>query len=433
MRMIGRKLLQALAQLAAIGMVFTSPLMGDVRVEFSGIPPKPTFFNTTSSAWQIGGWRFYTKNDHWKNVGLDGDNGMAICAERSINGLVETEAVFGRNASPDLVKLPIAPTGYWNNVAYRWSGTLKEPASDPYILLKTGSAGKPDWPEGEKGIDFNQIDSLLKLPNFYNPGYRYKTFNGISYYDSLGVMGGLYSGGFLDTWLGQTQVILAIDHKQFRISNTPLSLDGTSTGGPIYWMALAMGQEYFNLDMQWQIGFGGKETMAGLWNHDANAPAFKALNEQGVFQVEPPTGCDRALAYPSLFPKFSKELSTAKDVTGFELLSKTSKEEFLKFYFGPNNMQISSANCVNALVVSAVVQYANYNVFAYAEDICWKEFLSQAIDRNAGVVAMMVYYNLGLWAGQTVAGMLKKGSYEKLLNDPMARMKFPEGNNNYRT
>lgn len=158
---------------AAIVTLF-SPIFGDVRVGFSGVPPKPTFYNTTNSAWQIGGWRFYTTADHWKTVGTDGDNGMILHAERTINGRIETEAVFGRNASPDIVKLPIAPTGYWNNVAYKWSSTLKESAVEPYMLLKTGSAGKPDWPIGEKWITIKQIDSLLKLPDFYNPEYRYK-------------------------------------------------------------------------------------------------------------------------------------------------------------------------------------------------------------------------------------------------------------------
>ncbi|MBN1984434.1 MAG: hypothetical protein JW795_23110 [Chitinivibrionales bacterium] len=405
---------------------------GDVRVEFTGVPPKPTFYNTTNAAWQIGGWRFFTNSDHWKSVGTDGDNGMIIHGDRTINSQIETEAVFGRNASPDIVKLPISTTGYWNNVAYKWSATLKEQATNPYILLKTGSAGKPDWPISEKPITLKQIDSLLKLPDFYNPDYRYK-INGIPYYDSLGVLGGLYSGGFLDTWRGQTQVQIALDHKQFRISNTPVSYDGRAADGPLYWMSLAMGQEYFNLDMQWQIGFGGKETMAGLWNHDANGPAFNAANEQGVFQVEPPTGCDRALAYPVFFPPYSSQLSIARNVTDFERLAGISKENFQKFYFGPDRMKINTAWVVNALVVSAVVQYANYNVFSYAEDVCWKEFLSQAVDRNAGIVAMMVYYNLGLWAGQSVANMLKVGSFERLLNDPNAKMQFPEGNNNYRT
>jgi hypothetical protein len=431
---LGKKMVTTLILMVMSGVVYSG--FGDVRVEFGAtVPPKPAFSNTTSSAYQIGGWRFSTPTNHWNTIGLDGADASCVNnADRTFNGQVETEAVFNRNAPPWLVKLPIA-NNFWNNVAYKWTATMTEAAQNPYILLKTGSGGLPDMPIGELPITLSQIDSLIKLPNFYNAAYRYKTFNGIPYYDSLGALGGYGSGGFLDTYRDQTQTLLAFDHQEFTFNTTDkVSFEGKSTDGPLYWMSLAICQEYFNVDMQFMMGFGAKETKIGMWDHNFDKTAYSPITAgEGIFQVQPPTGCDRAIACPYFYPKHAVALSSAPDVTNFLLKAGyVSAAAWQAEYFGPDLMQMTSAYIVNAMIFSVNVQYANYNCFGYSTEICWKDFLITAKDRNAGGVAMMVFYNMGLWSGQTVCEMLKLPNYAALAANPNASSLLPNGNNNYK-
>ena len=400
-----------------------------VRID-TGIVPNPHFYNTTNKSWQLGGFRFCTDNFHWATIQMTG--AVMVMSERMVAGKIETEGMFHRNTQQSITKLPV--TDNYMPVAWSWTtsgeAVLKDYPDEPYILIKTGSSGSPDDPEDEDPISVDQIDSLLALPDFYNAGYRWTNQLGVKYYDSLGVNGGRYSGGFMDTYLGETQILIPLDSAVFVINNTPVIFDPKGINSSIiYMMTLAMGQEYFHVDLQWQMGFGAKETFAGVSGTNSKYIGTNADGAFGCFEVELATGTDRALAYPKFFPLYAKKLANAQDVS----TSGVSTSEFMGHYCGAAETAINSAWVVNSFVMSAIVQYANYDFYAYAEDICWKETLSECVDPYVGVGAMAPTYNLGINGGGALcAAILNVNNYQALLNDPLAHKKFPTGNSNYR-
>lgn len=396
----------------------------------AGETPNPHFYNTTNRSWQLGGFRFCTDTFHWSGVAMSG--AIMEMNERMANGKIETEAKFSRNTQQSITKLKVI-TNY-SPIAWTWvtngEAAITDFPSEPYIMLKTGSPGNPDDPEDEDPITVKQIDSLMALPDFYNKDYRWTSIMGLPYYDSLGVNGGQYSGGFMDTYLGETQILIALDSAVFKISNTPVIFDPKGiNSSTIYMMSLAMGQEYFHVDLQWQMGFGAKETWAGVSGTNSVYIGTNAEGAFGCFEVEHVTGTDRALAYPKFFPRYAQQLANAPDVS----TSGVSSVELMEHYCGAGSTPIDSAGVVNSFVLSAIVQYANYDFFAYAEDICWKEALSECIDPYIGVGAMAPTYNLGINGGGALcAAILSVNNYQSLLNDPLAHEKFPTGNSNYR-
>ncbi len=400
-----------------------------VRID-AGAIPNPHFFNTTNRPWQLGGFRIWTDTYHWANVNMLG--ATVVMSERTLNGKIETEGRFHRNNQQSVIKLTV--TNDWAPISFQWvsngEAALTDPPYEPYILLKTGSSGDPDDPDDEDPITVDQIDSLLALPNFYNPDYRWLDFLNQPYYDSLGVNGGKYSGGFMDTYLGETQILLPLDSTEFSVNMTPVIFDPYgSNASLIYMMTLAMGQEYFHVDMQWQLGFGAKETFTGVTGGGANYIGVNTDGAYGCFEVESPTGVDRAIAYPKFYPRYAAQLASAQDVAS----SGINTTSFMGYYCGVSSTPINSAFVVNSFVISAMVQYANYDFYAYAEDLCWKETLADCIDPYVGIGAMAPTYNIGIYVGGAqCAALLDVNNYQSLLNDPLARDRFPEGNNNYR-
>jgi len=399
----------------------------DVRVMFDTVNVlTPQFYNTTSQPVQLGGWRLFTRTFHWMNIGVTG--AVMNQKERTVNGYIETEAAFDKSTQETVTKLMYTgetPTS--KSLGYSWVSNGESPQTrdpyEPYILLKTGSSGVPDDPVDEPPITLVQLDSLMKTPNFYNINYRYK--------DSLGVNGGKYSGGFLDTWLGKTQVQIPITKTTFVLSNTTLRFHPDITKGPMYWMTLAMGQEYFHVDLQWMMGFGAKESFAGVVIDATGQGNYIGTNldgAYGAFEVEGPTGTDRAIAYPKFFPEYAQALSSAAAVSVLPF----TPSQFCSEYMGAAETPINSAYVVNSFVFSITCQYSLYDLLSYAEDFCWKEVLSQCKDPYVGLGAMAPLYNLGMWGVANIAAPLHVSRYQTTIPNPLARDLFPTGNSNYR-
>lgn len=384
--------------------------------------------NNTANSWTLGGVRFENGGYVWTG----NDNGYPTSYfainNKTVNGDPLLDLYFKSNA-PGFNTAKLNPTET-RTFSHPWasaiSGADKVEGND-FLLLRTGSSGVPDDPIGADPITIEQLDSLSQLSDFYSSSYRYDV------YDSLGVRGGKYSGGFMDTWLGETQVQFAIPPNGFNVNMTPTTID-TVNLPKMYWMAIALAQEYMNVDMQWMGAMASKESFSGTVNH-----LTADLNQGGVYtpwHVENSTGLDRAMAYPVFFPKYQVQLASAADVTS----SGVDPDNFLKYYCrnSSGTTELNSATTISAIMVSIAVQYNNYDVFAAAADICWKESLE--ISRNEGdpfmgLAAMVASYNLGQW-GQigNVAGQLGAASYETnaKLPAPLGRDLFPTGNGDYR-
>jgi hypothetical protein len=402
-----------------ITICYISTLYGDVRVEpgatysagYSGAVLMRAY-NTTSLVYQLAGFRFFTPGHQWPGIDV------------TITTNPQGGQMFHEARVKLSEKMELVPNGVNVSQSYYFMWDIQNLANDgtmtgEYVLLKTGSQGIPIDPQDEDPITVDQIDSLILLPNFYNPDYRYL--------DSLGTHGGTYSGGLLDTYWGETQIQMAIPKTNFSVNQTSINLDPSETGGPLYWMGLAMGQEYFNIDKQLLIATGFKESGIA-----ANGLPYISQNAGGVygaFHVENWTLLARAIAWPHFYPDDQTELVASPNATVFANLYKPVGT-FCGEYMGATVTPENSGFIVNSVVISGLNYWYLYYLLGYSEDYCWKETLEFCIDPYIGVAALIPLYNLGMNSGSEAP--LHVNNYQTLLNDPLARNQFAPGNSNYR-
>ncbi len=399
--------------------------IAEVSVDFSNYDTiaKPDMFpqfkNSTATSWIVGGWRFYTDLYQWNRAWGPPNN----ISNTPTLGIIEHELLL-----TDPSQSMLQPGGISNGLnafsyaAPNWQDSPEIPYGT-HIFLKTGAIGKPDDPVDEDPITIDQIDSLINLPDFYNSAYRY------SYIDSLGTNGGLYSGGFMGTFLGETQAIVPIPKDTFHINNDVL-FDPDVMGGPIYMMTIAMMQEYFNVDMQWMFMTGAKETNAALKGVNGITVNYEAINPAagyGPFEVETPTGVSRAVAYPKFFPEYSDSLGKYSwDQTTF---IGAYGEQLMSDYCHPTFTGANSSYLVGSSVLSGLCYYFVYDILAYSADVCWLETLESSVDPYLGLAAMMQGYNQGINSGGGFPGLMKNPSYLSLITDPNASSNFSAYNN----
>jgi hypothetical protein len=288
------------------------------------------------------------------------------------------------------------------------AGDITIPVFDPENGARTISISDPTIAD---------LDDLSNGSDFYSTTYRPAT------YDSLGVRGGNHSGGFLDSWGDETQLQIALSGDSFTIVNTKMVFTVEPTGY-MYWMALALGQEYFNVDLQLMAATGAKETFAGL--NIANS-TYLTATEYGPWHIEGPSGLDRSLNYPQMFPKYEVQLEAARDA----VTSGIDYAEFMSYYCN-NKDTYSTAHMANSMVVTAIFFYNNYELLNYSTDIKWLETLETAIDPYFGVASLLIMHNVGAWSQMgKMAGLMSSTTYQTTAADANARDLVGPGNNNY--
>ncbi len=273
-------------------------------------------------------------------------------------------------------------------------------------------------PEDEPPITLQELSDLILTPDFYNPNYRYL--------DGLGSRGGRYSAGFLDTWLGETQILFPYNGLPIRVNLTDTEIVANDTNY-LYWMTMAMGQEYMNVDMQWMMGFGAKETFSGTpWAGDP----FHVNTDGafGPFEVELFTGVDRAISYPVFYPEYQTQLENALDIN----TSGIAPIDFMGDYIGTDPTLLDEGPVVSAYMLSITNFYTIYNWYSYAKDLCWHKVIDAPADPYYGLGAMAITYNLGVFSSDPIALTMNKDNYDATMNNPAARDLLPEGNSFYR-
>ncbi len=276
-------------------------------------------------------------------------------------------------------------------------------------------------PVDEPAITLQQLSDLITTPDFYNSNHRY--------IDDLGYRGGRYSAGFIDTWLGETQIMFPYNGVPITVNLTNTTIAANSTNA-LYWMTLAMGQEYMNADMQWMMGVGAKETFSGT---PLAGPPFNTNAEgaYGPFEVELFTGVDRAISYPTFYPEYQTLLENAQDIA----TSGITPLDFMNDYIGLDPVDpvtLDKATVVNGYIMSVGNFFNVYNWFSYAKDLCWHKVIDNPADRYYTLAAMTVTYNLGVFSADPIAETMNKDNYEATHTNPTARDLLPQGNSFYR-
>jgi hypothetical protein len=408
----------------ALSGVVTLPL-ADVNVSVGENCRSFTINNKTSGQYRLGGIRFYDRHSYWTGAANSEGSGWTMFHQTTA-GRIQQDLYFtsiGQSiAAPAGAKLVPGAAALFNRT---WTADIDTAYPDMYTLLRTGSPGIPDDPVDAKPLTLTQLDSVRADSTFYDSSYRY------DYYDSLGVNGGAYSGGFIDTWFNQrvrkaeTQIQFPVPGSKFLVNG--ISVNFLPSGYNFYWMTIALCQEYFHADMQWMAALGAKET--GIGTSFLITPA----NQKGIYGYWPvasASGLDRALSYPAFFPKYSSQL--AATVNGSP--SSVNADAFLTYYTRGNRGQTpyNSALMLNSCLMSALFQYVNYDICAYSTDICWKNSLATAVDRSMGASFVALLYNMGasLQVNKIVA-ILNPNKFQETCANPAAGSLIGTGNFNY--
>ncbi len=395
--------------------------------------PVATPHNTTGLKWEVMGWRFYSDLAWTK---LTGDQDGKSSVTETPNGFLH-EATFTR---PDLYLLP--PKGNdAMGMSYNWEQFAQGGNGNPHsasTLVKLYDKGVMPLPlDTMLAIEPSAVTSYVNsFSTYYDTEYRYL--------DTLGMRGGSHSGGFYDTWNGETQIQMAIPADTFDLSSTPVWLAPETSDGPMYWMSLAMLQEYFSGDMQFQMTIGFKETMAGLASVTDPIPYHsKNVNNDGAFgpfEVESFTYVTGSMYYPQFFPKYTEALSDAASEFNFGEEAINVKE-FTSEYCGPlSGTFLKDATIIGCMMGSHHTFRRIFDLLANDRRMCFKEFLEEGVDGYFIRATLGVMYNRGITApgvntfGNTslVDSVLDISKYKEYLDDPDANEYIPMGNSEYR-
>lgn len=266
-------------------------------------------------------------------------------------------------------------------------------------------------------ISDDAINDFLLESNTYNANYRY------SFADTLGARGGNNSGGILDNWGSETQLQIAIPDASFNVNM--VSVNFSNVDANYYWMGLAAAQEILGYDMQLIAAMAAKESFAGT---KPQAYVNGGGGTYGPFQLEGPTGLDRALCYPELYPYYESQLSSAIDAVS----SGINASSFLDHYTGTGALDVPTI--ISSIVMHAQVLSVNYRICEHATKIYWLEALNASVDYRLGATVILAMYNLGAWGQMAIIeSNLSVDKWSSTAANPNSSDLFPVGNNGYRT
>ena len=396
-----------------------------VSVNVAGVPavgpgtkaPTLTVCNQTNTPQQVQGWKFKTKDFANFTTWMGGLTKAGTAPVEYTQPIPSTE----QQMTSGLCR---APTDYTGTLA---AGQDASPF-DPQALIKTGSC--TEVPPYKDGLPLTCAEVDTKPAGYYNATQ--------CIIDSIGSNGGDNYGGFVSTFYNQTQIQAAIPAATLSISGTPVKWNPYGMG-PQYMMAMAMGQEIMNVDMQFLISIAGKETGAGMANQNMGGQirsedgSYTDNGTYGYWQIEDATYATYIKAYPQFFPKYGPCISRYRDVTQAITAGKCAADfgEVAKFYMQPagqNRMMANSPQIANGAVSSALAWYGIYDALVQGTDLCFIDAIKYGIDKKIALAAMIPFYNVGR-ANFGFADPLKNPA---LKDNPNASDLFATGNNNYR-
>ncbi len=271
--------------------------------------------------------------------------------------------------------------------------------SDGQFLIKTGTCAEKVIYKVDPTYTVDQIDELISNDSFYNES--------LPFIDTLGMFGGDMSGGFIETFNGMTQIQVALPTTPFYQNNSWITFEPQEYGNAMYMMALAMGQEYLNVDMQMMIGCGGSENFGGmvLWNAlgdgsfgeklgtllYGSGPNGQTTVDFSPFAVELGSFEPNIFnAYPKWFPIRSTKPNGSNNADYFS----TSASGYC---------DLDKANIVNGTMIGCLFYWFVYDLAINAVEYCVPELIKNGKDRYAMVKLMKWAFNRGINDGHVQA------------------------------
>jgi len=352
-------------------------------------PPAGSFniCNSTVAPWTLIGFRWQDANfNAWITYG-----GGTLSVSGSGPYTYEQDV-----ASSD----QLLPGGHCLNT-YSLGGSV--PANkngQPYnydILIKNGSCSPVVAFPTPTPMTCAQVVTASNQPSYYDPTVCVSQW--------MGKNGGADSGGLINTFVGQTQIQLAVPASGWSVSGTNITWDPVAGMGnsPMYLMASAMGQEYLNLDQYFLFGIGTKEHFAAALT--GGTPLFITVDSAGVagtYSSEDTTYDAIVAAYPGFFadyacvgsyPNVTTAIGTAclptADAALFHYMSQTPAG-------GTSLINNNAAQLVNSVFGAGFNFYRIYDGMMASTDLCFKKLLENGNDPWAAVHMLPGAYNVGI-------------------------------------
>jgi hypothetical protein len=405
---------------------FALYLSGHAAVDITGSTTSPfklTVTNNTAAPINLSGVRFYSPTG--KTFANMSD---------PMSGGVTTQNWGGKSWIVQNAKTSNGGSQYGagqSKTAQHWSGnfTAKDMAA-AHPLIKIGQCNQPSAACDPPALSLDELKALMATPGYYDASYRTL--------DTLGIKGGLHGGGLFDSFCGETQLQVAIPSKSMTafVNGQAAYFDTTNTGkGPFLWMGLSANQEFFQLDYQWFIGKGRKETQMLV-----NMPYLGVNDGTGFtpFELEPPSFVDRMVAFKQFFPHQSCVQTQAYGdaLAGACGMSQTA---LAALYMGPAGgpSHTDKPWIFNEVFMSGIYMFSVYDMLAASTDLGFRQFIENSFqggDPKAPMCLMAAIYNRGP-GRQDIIDQIKPvangGKLETLMDDPAACDKMEGGFGNY--
>lgn len=256
-----------------------------------------------------------------------------------------------------------------------------------------------------------ELSAVIGNINYYKTDLRYHDICGNDI------------GGLFDDFKNKTQILLPVSDSTCRVSMTDVTFSPYNAD-VMYLMTLAMGQEYFGLDMQYMIAMGMKETFAAVGPTDFYLENM-STGVHGPFQVESSTANSRMIAYKDLFYK------TKSLINGY--YNAVNSGNLVSNYFSGNSYPLSSPEIISAYIFSMVSNLYINEIFSNCTEFNWQNLIENTADSLLQVNAILACYNLGIFGGGYPIATKVRDDFNWCLNTSTASDAFPVGNANYRT
>lgn len=274
--------------------------------------------------------------------------------------------------------------------------------TDTARIVVTAKSQNIEWDGiGEKPITLVELKELANTPNFYNPDYRPE------HHDSLGSQYGKLSGGFFDTFEGETQFQMAHPISKFTIRDGEFNFKNENLHNGKFLAALALGQEYFNFDLQYAMSTAMELELVGIRDDSLNCAETFWTHEKSNYLTA-------ASTYPELFPTHHDRLINLTSSEASEML-----DEIKNYYMGSDYLHLYSPHIINGLIIEYLNVCSYYDMFQYSSKIKFRDFLENSTYPDGAIRAMEPVKLWGMYSQymDSVANRLSSSEWQQTSMD----------------